>query len=134
MRALVISDTPFGAWTGRDLLREDFFLERFAPALDGIDEVILLGDLFDFLFGSVADAVDASAGLLALIAARLRGKRFVFLAGNHDHHLVHRDHESRIARGGAGPRQHPARRGRAALPSRPVPSSSSQFSSSACPG
>lgn len=96
MRALVISDTHFGAWTGRDLLREEFFLERLAPALEGVDEVILLGDLFDFLFGSVADAVDASAGLLKLIAAKLPGKRFVFLAGNHDHHLVHRDEENRL--------------------------------------
>jgi UDP-2,3-diacylglucosamine pyrophosphatase LpxH len=96
LRALVISDTHFGAWTGRDLLREDFFLERLAPALDGVDEVILLGDLFDFLFGSVADAVDSSAGLLAMIAAQLPGRRFVFLAGNHDHHLVHRDEENRL--------------------------------------
>jgi UDP-2,3-diacylglucosamine pyrophosphatase LpxH len=96
LRALVISDTHFGAWTGRDLLREDFFLERLAPALDGIDEVILLGDLFDFLFGSVADAVDASSGLLQLIAEKLPGKRFVFLSGNHDHHFVHRDEENQL--------------------------------------
>ncbi|MDX6653703.1 MAG: hypothetical protein QOH18_404 [Solirubrobacterales bacterium] len=93
---MVISDTHFGAWTGRDLLREDFFLERLAPALDGIDEVILLGDLFDFLFGSVADAVDASSGLLKLMAEKLPGKRFVFLSGNHDHHLVHRDEENQL--------------------------------------
>ena len=59
MRALVISDTHFGAWTGRDLLREEPFLERLAPQLEGIDELIFLGDLFDFLFGSVGDAVDA---------------------------------------------------------------------------
>ncbi len=96
MRALVISDMHFGAWTGRDLLREDFFLERLAPALDGVDEVILLGDLFDFLFSSVADAVDSSTGLLRLIAEKCAAKRFVFLAGNHDHHLVHRDEESRV--------------------------------------
>jgi UDP-2,3-diacylglucosamine pyrophosphatase LpxH len=96
LRALVISDTHFGAWTGRDLLREDFFLERLAPALDGVDEVILLGDLFDFLFGSVADAVDASSGLLKLVAEKLPGKRFVFLSGNHDHHLVHRDEENQV--------------------------------------
>jgi UDP-2,3-diacylglucosamine pyrophosphatase LpxH len=96
MRALVISDTHFGAWTGRDLLREEFFLERLAPALEGIDELIFLGDLFDFLFGSVGDAVDASDGLLRLIAAKLPGKRLVFLAGNHDHHLVHRDAENRL--------------------------------------
>jgi UDP-2,3-diacylglucosamine pyrophosphatase LpxH len=96
MRALVISDTHFGAWTGRDLLREAFFLERLAPRLDGIDELIFLGDLFDFLFGSVEEAVDSADGLLRLIAAKMTGKRLVFLAGNHDHHLVHRDEEDRL--------------------------------------
>jgi UDP-2,3-diacylglucosamine pyrophosphatase LpxH len=96
VRALVVSDTHFGAWTGRDLLREELFLERLAPQLEGIDELIFLGDLFDFLFGSVGDAVAASDGLLRLIAEKLSGKRLVFLAGNHDHHLVHRDAENRL--------------------------------------
>jgi UDP-2,3-diacylglucosamine pyrophosphatase LpxH len=102
VRALVISDTHFGAWTGRDLLREEIFLERLAPALEGIDELIFLGDLFDFLFGSVDDAVDSAAGLLALIAEQLGGGRLVFLAGNHDHHLVHRDEEDRLEAALAG--------------------------------
>jgi UDP-2,3-diacylglucosamine pyrophosphatase LpxH len=96
MRALVISDTHFGAWTGRDLLREEFFLERLAPQLEDLDELIFLGDLFDFLFGAVEEAVDAADGLLRLIAERMVGKRLVFLAGNHDHHLVHRDGEDRL--------------------------------------
>ena len=96
MRALVISDTHFGAWTGRDLLAEEFFLERLAPQLDGLDELIFLGDLFDFLFGAVEEAVGAAEGLLALIAEKLAGGRLVFLAGNHDHHLVHRDDEDRL--------------------------------------
>lgn len=96
MRALVISDTHFGAWTGRDVLREEFALERLEPALEGIDELIFLGDLFDFLFGSVEQAVESADGLLRLIAERMSGKRLVFLAGNHDHHLVHRDEEDRL--------------------------------------
>ncbi|HEU4392900.1 MAG TPA: metallophosphoesterase [Solirubrobacterales bacterium] len=96
MRALVVSDTHFGAWTGRDLLAEEFFLERLAPALEEIDELIFLGDLFDFLFGSVAECVEAAGGLLRLIAEEMAGKRLVFLAGNHDHHLVHRDEEDRL--------------------------------------
>ncbi|HVO54503.1 MAG TPA: metallophosphoesterase [Solirubrobacterales bacterium] len=96
MRALVISDTHFGAWTGRDLLREEFALERLAPALDDVDELIFLGDLFDFLFGSVEEAVDAADGLLKLIDEKMAGGRLVFLAGNHDHHLVHRDEEDRF--------------------------------------
>lgn len=94
--ALVLSDTHFGAWTGRDLLAEEFFLERLAPALEGVDELIFLGDLFDFLFGEVEGAVGASDGLLRLIGERMRGRRLVFLAGNHDHHLVHRDDEDRM--------------------------------------
>ena len=96
MRALVISDTHFGAWTGRDLLAEEPFLERLAPALDDVGELIFLGDLFDFLFGSVSDAVAAADGLLRLIAERMAGGRLVFLAGNHDHHFVHRDDEDRL--------------------------------------
>jgi len=107
LRALVISDTHFGAWTGRDLLAEEMFLERLAPALEGIDELIFLGDLYDFLFGSVADATKAAEGLLEVIASELSGKRLVFLAGNHDHHLVHRDEEDRLeaalAEGGEAP-------------------------------
>ncbi|HET7446125.1 MAG TPA: metallophosphoesterase [Solirubrobacterales bacterium] len=111
-RALVISDTHFGAWTGRDLLAEEFFLERLSPALDDVDELIFLGDLFDFLFGSVDDAVDAAGGLLDLIESKLGGKRLVFLAGNHDHHLVHRDEEDRLeARLAAGAAPNGARPG-----------------------
>ena len=72
-----------------------FFLERLAPELDGIYEPIFLGDLFDFLFGSVADAVEASSGLVDR-SPRAPGQALVFLSGNHDHHLVHRDDESRL--------------------------------------
>ncbi len=96
MRALAISDTHFGAWTGRDLLAEERSLQRLAPHLEGIDELIILGDLFDFLFGSVADAFTAADGLFDLAAEKLAGKRVVFLAGNHDHHFVYRDAEDHL--------------------------------------
>lgn len=56
MRALVISDTHFGAWTGEDILRHDHELALLGAHLDGIDEVVFLGDPFDFLFASVGDA------------------------------------------------------------------------------
>ncbi len=60
MRALVISDSHFGAWTGEDLLRHDHELALLAPHLD-------VGDLFDFLFASVGEAVDAADGFLSLL-------------------------------------------------------------------
>lgn len=93
MRALVISDTHFGAWTGEDLLRKRSNLDLLGPHLD-VDEVVVLGDLFDFLFASVADAFTAAAGLLDLLREKLQGKRLVFLAGNHDHHLVAQEEEA----------------------------------------
>ena len=61
MRALVISDSHFGAWTGEDLLRHPEKLALLEPHLD-VDEVIFLGDLFDFLFAEVKDAL-AAAGV-----------------------------------------------------------------------
>src|SRR2546429_234274 len=93
MRALAISDTHFGAWTGDDLLAHPYALERLAPHLEGIDELILLGDLFDFLFSTVEHAVARAQGFLDLVADRLRGRRVVFLAGNHDHHTMVRELE-----------------------------------------
>jgi UDP-2,3-diacylglucosamine pyrophosphatase LpxH len=92
VRALVLSDTHFGAWTGEDILREPDTLALLAPHLD-VDEVIFLGDMFDFLFSSLRDAYRAADGLFALLREKLQGKRFVFLAGNHDHHVVQRASE-----------------------------------------
>ena len=97
MRALVISDTHFGAWTGEDILRDPETIALLEPALEGVDEVILLGDMFDLMFGSVRDAFHASEGLLELLQGKLQGKRFVFLAGNHDHHFVRREAEILLA-------------------------------------
>ena len=92
----MISDTHFGAWTGEDILSDQETLALLEPHLD-VDEVILLGDMFDFMFGSVRDAFCAAEGLFALLRAKLRGKRFVLLAGNHDHHLVVRETEDLLA-------------------------------------
>src|SRR5436305_10873757 len=87
MRALVISDTHFGAWTGEDILAEPETLALLGPHLD-VDEVIFLGDMFDFLFASLQDAFNAAEGLLGVLREKLQGKRFVFLAGHHDHAIV----------------------------------------------
>jgi Calcineurin-like phosphoesterase len=92
VRALVISDTHFGAWTGEDILRDPATVALLEPALD-VDEVIFLGDMFDLLFASRREAFTAADALLDVLRERLQGKRFVFLAGNHDYHVVVRDSE-----------------------------------------
>jgi calcineurin-like phosphoesterase family protein len=88
MRALVISDTHFGAWTGDDLLRHQFALDALSPALADVDELIILGDLYDFLFSTVENAFASAEAFFSLVEERMAGKRLVFLAGNHDHHIA----------------------------------------------
>jgi UDP-2,3-diacylglucosamine pyrophosphatase LpxH len=91
MRALAISDLHFGAWTADPLLRHDFALDALEPHLEDIDELILLGDVFDLLFSSVGDAFAQADRFFDLVHRKLQGGRVVFLAGNHDHHIVVRD-------------------------------------------
>lgn len=110
VRALVISDTHFGAWTGEDILREPENLALLDSHLD-VDEVILLGDLFDLLFASSRDALTAAAGLFDLLRERLQGRRFVFLAGNHDHYFVERGREELLEFQLAAPRATEGSRG-----------------------
>jgi hypothetical protein len=76
-------------------LRQPEKLALLEPHLD-VDEVIFLGDLFDFFFAEVKDALAAAGGLFDLLRERLQGKRFVFMAGNHDHDLVTRDAEAPV--------------------------------------
>jgi len=62
--------------------------------------------VFDFLFSSVENAVAAAGPFFDLVAERMRGKRVVFLAGNHDHHIAVRDLrtavEIQVATGASG--------------------------------
>ncbi|MGI8804265.1 MAG: metallophosphoesterase [Thermoleophilaceae bacterium] len=106
MRALAISDLHFGAWTGDPVLSREFARERLAPLLDDVDELVLLGDVFDFLFSSIDHAVAQGDPFFELVQRRLQGKRVVFLAGNHDHHVVVRALrslvETKVATGAEG--------------------------------
>jgi hypothetical protein len=88
MRALVISDMHFGAWTGDPVLAQPGGLDALEPALDGVDELVLLGDVFDFLFSSVEHAFEQAEPFFELVQRCMRGGRVVFTAGNHDHHIV----------------------------------------------
>jgi UDP-2,3-diacylglucosamine pyrophosphatase LpxH len=107
MKALVISDLHFGAWTGDALLSRELALGRLAPYLDEVDELILLGDVFDFMFSTLENAFGEADSFFELVARKLRDKRLVFLAGNHDHHVVVRALRSavevKVATGTDGP-------------------------------
>ncbi len=88
MRTLVISDLHLGAWTGDDLLAHAWARELLRPELERADELILLGDMLDLLFATMEHAFAHAEGLMELLAETLEGKRLVWLAGNHDHHIL----------------------------------------------
>lgn len=88
---MVISDTHFGAWTGEPLLQHEWARRRIGDALEGVDKLVLLGDLFDFLFSSVENAFAQADGFFSLLAEKMAGKRIVFSCGKHDHHIIVRE-------------------------------------------
>ena len=96
VRSLVISDMHLGAWTGDDLLAYRWAREALRPELERADEVVLLGDFLDLLFSRIEQAFERAHGLVDLLAQTLAGKRLVWLAGNHDHHILVRRLESLV--------------------------------------
>ncbi|MBV9918009.1 MAG: metallophosphoesterase [Solirubrobacterales bacterium] len=96
MRWLVISDTHLGAWTGDNLLTHEWACETLRPELERADEVVLLGDFVDLLFANTEQAFRSAGRFVDLLAQTLSGKRLVWLAGNHDHHVLVRRLESLI--------------------------------------
>src|SRR5262249_19247437 len=73
-------------------------LERLLVALDGVDRLVLLGDVVELLERRPAAAMEAAAPTLRAIGARLGPEREVlFIPGNHDVALIARWIRSRAA-------------------------------------
>ena len=51
VRTLVVSDLHLGARLRRDVLRRDEALEALLDALDGVERLVLLGDVVELLEG-----------------------------------------------------------------------------------
>ncbi|HVE67475.1 MAG TPA: metallophosphoesterase [Solirubrobacteraceae bacterium] len=89
MSTLVVSDLHLGTRSGLDLLRREGPRAALAEALDGIEEVVLLGDVLELREAPVAQVLaEARPALEALGRAIGPDRRVVLTAGNHDHRLV----------------------------------------------
>jgi hypothetical protein len=88
VRTLVVSDLHLGGRTGVDVLRRPVALEALLDRLDGVERLVLLGDVLELRHGPVRDALGAAEPVLRAIGERLAGGEVVLLAGNHDHGLV----------------------------------------------
>jgi predicted phosphodiesterase len=89
MRTLVISDLHLGSRNGVDVLRRSAAREVLLDALDGVDRLVLLGDLLELRHGPLHDALTVAQPVLREIGERLGpGREVILVPGNHDFRLV----------------------------------------------
>jgi UDP-2,3-diacylglucosamine pyrophosphatase LpxH len=89
MRTLVVSDFHLGARLRRDVLRRGEVLDALLAALDGVDRLVLLGDVVELLEHRPAQAMEVAEPVLRAIGAGVpRGAEVIVVPGNHDGELV----------------------------------------------
>lgn len=85
---LVISDIHFGDKKACDLLRYQWAQDKLFQALEECDQIILLGDIWDFTFCSFLEAIKVSEPFFRRLGQTMPHLKVTVTAGNHDHHLV----------------------------------------------
>ena len=89
MRTLVISDLHLGSRNGVDVLRRPTGQRALVEALEGVDRLVILGDMLELRHGPMRDALQAAAPVLRAIGERLGPDgEVVLIPGNHDHRLI----------------------------------------------
>jgi hypothetical protein len=84
-----VSDLHLGARLGRDVLRRPDALEALLRAVDGVDRLVLLGDVVELLEGRAGQAMELAEPVLRAVGERLgSGREAIVVPGNHDHELL----------------------------------------------
>lgn len=88
-RTLIVSDLHLGGLSGVDLVRRPELRASLLAELDGIDRLVLLGDVLELRHGPPHEALVAARSFFEDVGQALGGDReLVVTAGNHDHLLV----------------------------------------------
>lgn len=88
MRTAVISDLHLGLGSGADLLRRADMRERLIERLEGVDRLVLLGDVLELRDRPLTEALAAAEPLMTALGVAMADGEIVVVAGNHDHHLI----------------------------------------------
>jgi UDP-2,3-diacylglucosamine pyrophosphatase LpxH len=89
VRTLVISDLHIGSRLGRDVLRHPEALAVLLEALDGVDRLVLLGDVVELSEGRPRQALRIAEPILRALGRRMGPERpVVMVPGNHDRALA----------------------------------------------
>jgi hypothetical protein len=87
-RTLVVSDLHLGAGSGADVLRRAGPRSALIGALEGIDRLVLLGDVLELRHGPRRDALAAARAFFEELGRAFAEREIVVVPGNHDHALV----------------------------------------------
>ncbi len=88
-RTLIVSDLHLGGLSGVDLLRRPQLRAALLDELEGIDRLVLLGDVLELRHGPPHEALLAARSFFEDVGRVLgRDRELVVTAGNHDHLMV----------------------------------------------
>ncbi len=90
MRTLVLSDLHLGARHGADVLRRPVARERLVAALEGIDRLVLLGDVLELRHGPIREALAVALPVIEEVGAAMAGGEVRIVPGNHDYAIAER--------------------------------------------
>jgi calcineurin-like phosphoesterase family protein len=86
---LVVSDLHLGARLERDVLRRPEALDALLAGLDGVERLVLLGDVVELAEGRSREAMEVAEPVLRALGTRLgEAAEVVVVPGNHDAALV----------------------------------------------
>jgi Calcineurin-like phosphoesterase len=86
---LLLSDLHLGSRLRHDVLTHPEPLHRLLEAFEGIERLVLLGDIVELLDERPENAMDVAEPILRLIGRTLGvGREVIFVPGNHDRALV----------------------------------------------
>src|SRR5689334_6978534 len=88
MRTLIVSDLRLGSNSGVDVLRRERLRAALLAGHDGIDRLVLLGDVLELRHGPMREALLAARPVFEDLGRALEGRELILTAGNHDHALV----------------------------------------------
>jgi hypothetical protein len=88
VRTLIVSDLHLGSATRVDVLRHLGPRRALLDALEGVDRLVLLGDLLELRHGPRRSALAAAQPFFEALGHTFAGRDIVVLGGNHDHALV----------------------------------------------
>jgi predicted phosphodiesterase len=88
VRTIVLSDLHLGSGGDIDLLRRPELRQRLWAEIEGVDEVVLLGDAVELRDRPLPEALELARPFFDELGSVIATGRVVVVPGNHDHHLL----------------------------------------------